>query len=137
MTLRTLVASKNISTINRVKKAFENVDCEIITAPSLSLAIYLARKNFPDTILTDLELTDGDGLQLLHEIRAEKELQAIPFALLEGSVDSGMDDTQAHSIGIATIIAKDVQGRELYEKIMKLIRGYLAIKEERAQETPE
>lgn len=137
MTLRTLVASKNISTINRVKKAFESVDCEIITAPSLSLAIYLARKNFPDTILTDLELTDGDGIQLLHEIKAEEELKAIPFALLEGSIDSGLDDTQARSLGIATTISKDLQGRELYEKIMKLIRGYLAIKEDRPQETPE
>ena len=70
MTLRTLVATKNAATVDRIKKAFDDIDCEVIPATTLSLAIFLARKNFPDIILADLELSDGDGLQLLHEIKA-------------------------------------------------------------------
>ena len=137
MTIRTLVAAKNPSTINRVKKAFVDIDCEIIPATSLSLAVYLARKNFPDVILSDLELSDGDGMQLLHEIKSEAELQVIPFAFLNSLDECGLNQAQANDLGISALIAKETQGRDLYEKIMKLIRGYLAVKERRAEETPE
>ena len=137
MTLRTLIASKNNATVERLKDAFADVDCEVIRAPTLSLALYLARKNFPDVILSDLELMDGDGLQLLFEVRAEVELQSIPFALMSTLAEAGLDEKQAEKLGIAATISPGVSGRELYEKVMKLIRGYLAIKEQRAEETPE
>ncbi|HEY9756995.1 MAG TPA: response regulator [Oculatellaceae cyanobacterium] len=139
MTLKTLVATNNRSTVNRVKRAFNDVDCEIIPATTLSLAVYLARKNFPDVILSDYELTDGDGLQLLQEIRSEQELQAIPFALFNSNSkdEPALDETQAKALGISALIANDTQGRELYERIMKLVRAYLAVKERRAEETPE
>jgi DNA-binding response OmpR family regulator len=137
MTLRTLIASKNDATVKRLKNAFADVDCEVIRAPTLSLALYLARKNFPDVILSDLELIDGSGLQLLFEVRAEAELQTIPFALMSTFAEAGLDEAQAEKLGIAAGIGSDAEGRELYEKVMKLIRGYLAIKEQRSEETPE
>jgi CheY-like chemotaxis protein len=137
MTLKTLVASNHSATVERVKNAFADVDCEVIRAPSLSLALYLARKNFPDVILSDLELVDGDGIQLLHEVRAETELQSIPFALMSTLAEAGLNESQAEQLGIAAAIGADAEGRDLYEQVMKLIRGYLAIKEQRPEETPE
>jgi CheY-like chemotaxis protein len=137
MTLKTLVATNNRSTVNRVKKAFDEVDCEVIPASTLSLAVYLARKNFPDIILSDYELTDGDGLQLLQEIRSEQELQAIPFALFNSKDEHALDESQARALGISALLSDETQGRDLYERIMKLVRAYLAVKESRAEETPE
>jgi DNA-binding response OmpR family regulator len=137
MTLRILIASKNNLTVDRLKNAFADVDCEVIRAPTLSLGLYLARKNFPDVILSELELADGGGLQLLFEVRAETELQMIPFALMSTFAEAGLDEVQAEQLGIAAAIGPDAEGRELYEKVMKLIRGYLAIKEQRPEETPE
>ncbi len=137
MTIRTLLATKDTSTISRVKSAFFDVDIEVIPASTLALAVFLARKNFPDVILADFELSDGDGVQLLHEIKSETELQAIPFALLNSLEECGLNESQARELGISALISKDTPDRDLYEKIMKLVRGYLAIKESRAEETPE
>ena len=138
MTLRTLVASKSRSTFDRVKEAFVDVDCEIITAQTMSLALYLARKNFPDAIIAALELSDGSGIQLLQELKSELELSSIPFALVSSQSDCELiKELQTSSPGIDAVIDDSLNGRELYETIMKLIRGYLAVKEDRAADTPE
>ena len=137
MTLKTLVATNNRSTVNRVKKAFDEIDCEVIPVTTLSLAVFLARKNFPDIILSDYELTDGDGLQLLQEIRSEEELQAIPFALFNAKDEHALDEAQAKALGISALLDEETQGRDLYERVMKLVRAYLPVKESRPEETPE
>jgi DNA-binding response OmpR family regulator len=137
MTIKTLVASKSFTTVARVKDAFQESDCEVIPAPTMSLALFLAQKNFPDAILADMELTDGDGMQLLREVKAEPELQAIPFVFFGDYEESGFDETIASSLGVAGVIGEEVNGKELFDRVMTMIGGYLAVKQKREEHTPE
>ena len=54
-------------------------------------AFRLAKTSLPDVMIVDLELTEGDGIQLLEKIRAaESELQVVPFLYVITGNSSGV-----------------------------------------------
>ncbi len=82
MTLKLLFAGKDMTSFQPLRAAFDREDVLIISAISLALAVFLARKNQPDLIICEQQLIDGDGLSFFYETRNEPELSAIPFAFL-------------------------------------------------------
>ena len=82
MTLKLLAAGKEASYFQPIKDAFDQEDAVVITATSIALALFLARKNQPNLIISQLQLVDGDGLALFHETRNELEIARMPFAFL-------------------------------------------------------
>lgn len=51
----------------------------MIKATSIALGLFLAQKNYPCLILSQIQLSDGNGIELFHEVKAEPELKDIPF----------------------------------------------------------
>jgi CheY-like chemotaxis protein len=82
MTIRILLASKNQTNIDLVKEALHRRDVDIILAAGMSLALFLAKKNLPVLVISDLELMDGDGLAFLQELRCDSQLKEMPFIFL-------------------------------------------------------
>jgi CheY-like chemotaxis protein len=82
MTTYILVAGNNQTNLQLLKSAFASCDVEIVRAPGLSLALFLAKKNRPVLIISDLVLLDGDGVTFLQELKANKDMNAIPFMFL-------------------------------------------------------
>lgn len=62
MTLRLLLVGKKKSDFQSIKSAFENEDVDVIVATSIGLALFLARKNQPNLIISQQELTDSDAV---------------------------------------------------------------------------
>jgi DNA-binding response OmpR family regulator len=79
MTFKLLAAFKDSQKIEQIKQAFDHCDCQIIVAPSMSLALFLAQKNLPDLIVSEVNLLDGKGFRLLTEVQSSPELTLIPF----------------------------------------------------------
>jgi len=82
MTLKLLLVGKEKSDFQSIKSAFENEDVDIIVATSIGLAIFLARKNQPNLIISQQELTDCDAASFFQELKSEQELADIPFVIL-------------------------------------------------------
>jgi len=82
MTLKLLCAGKNDTSFQYIKLAFGDEDATTIRATSIALSLFLARKNQPHLIICELNLVDGQGLDLLYELNNEDELVKIPFAFL-------------------------------------------------------
>jgi CheY-like chemotaxis protein len=59
----------------------------VIEADSGGAALELARKHFPDLILSDIVTPGIDGVTLLRQIRHHPELKFRPFVLMSGSPD--------------------------------------------------
>ncbi len=87
MTLKLLLVGKEKSVFQSIKDAFENDDVDIILATSIGLAIYLARKNQPNLIISQQELADSDAHSLFSELKNEQELAGIPVVLLDTGVN--------------------------------------------------
>ncbi len=137
MTLKLLLATKNRDKIEQIKRAFDHCECQIILAPAMSLALFLAQKNFPDLILTDMSLMDGDGIKLMQEIKAEPELAAIPFVFYVSETErKGVAEYLLHNSPITFIDDKTADTR-LFDLLMPLVLSRSREKGARPEETPE
>src|ERR1700727_2638529 len=87
MTLKLLLVGKEKSAFQLIKSAFENEDADIIVATSIGLALFLARKNQPNLIISQQELMDSDGISLYFELKKEEKLADIPFVWLISGKD--------------------------------------------------
>lgn len=82
MTLRILLAGQNKKSTDLVRQALAQLDVDIIRAPGMSLALFLAKKNLPHLVIADFELLDGDGLSLMQEMSLDPQLKRMPFIFL-------------------------------------------------------
>ncbi len=132
-----LVATRDRQKVEQVKQAFDHCDCQVIPAPSMSLALFLTQKNLPDLILADLDLTDGDGIKFLQELKSEPELRAIPFIFYMSSDNKTLDQKQALLFGASALLDHSVKDTDLYDFTMPLIESRMGTKGQRLEETPE
>lgn len=94
MTLKLLLAGKNEPSFQPIRSAIVTEDILTITASTIAMAVYLARKNQPHLILCQPQLIDGDGLTLFSEIKYESDLSNIPFAFMLTSKQAQADLAQ-------------------------------------------
>jgi two-component system, cell cycle sensor histidine kinase and response regulator CckA len=132
-----LIAARDRQKVEQVKQAFDHCDCQVIPAPSMSLALFLTQKNLPDLILADTDLTDGDGIKLLQELKSEPELRAIPFIFYVSPSNKTLDEKQALIYGAAALLNDAVKDTDLYDFTMPLIQSRVVTKGKRQEETPE
>jgi len=136
MTIHILVAGSHSEYSDLARQAFEDLDCQIIPATSMTLAVFLAQKNLPDVILCDFDMTDGDGWSFIGEIKADAELQNIPFLFIAPGEDSAVS-TRASKLGADAVLGYPMEPSQLKREMIPYINIRLAEKEQRLPQTPE
>jgi CheY-like chemotaxis protein len=133
MAVRILVASDDKRIGDMLRDKLSMLDCELLLAREISLALYLAHKNLPDVILCDTTLTDKDGMDYLSEIKSDADLAPIPFFFLAN--ENGETDLRqkAQAAGALDVISSDSSGA-----ILDRLLPYLQERKvEREPQTPE
>jgi CheY-like chemotaxis protein len=137
MTTNILVVGKEAWNVELARDAVDEMDYQIIPAPSMSLALFLAQKNLPELILCGTELMDGDPQTFLKEVQADDELRQIPFMLLTANQVDEKDGKRWLTMGAALVLPTDISATELFSTIQPYIESRLARKEGRVVETSE
>ncbi len=83
-------------------------------------ALDLARREPPDAIITDYQLPDMDGDQLLKQLRAEKSLAAVPVIFLTGKSEPA-DVARLMRLGARAVIGKPFDPLELPDRIKQIL----------------
>lgn len=102
----------------------------------MSLGLFLAQKNFPDLILCESNLLEGDGYALLETLKADEELGAIPVVFV---VDN-LKDSHSELLHGASYLLKlplEEPASTLISKLEGLIHSRLLDKTERPTYSPE
>jgi two-component system chemotaxis response regulator CheY len=124
-----LVVEDNASVREMFAIALSEAGFSVITAEDGYAGLDRARRERPDLILTDLEMPNLDGIQMIQRLRQEPELQRIPVLVLS-AVHRGML-TQAIAAGACEVMQKPVQLMSLI-KIVKQILGAPSANNDRA-----
>jgi response regulator RpfG family c-di-GMP phosphodiesterase len=117
-----------------VKSAFKNLECELIKASSEALALFLAQKNFPCLVVSELEPESGWGMNILSELKAESELAHIPLVFIARRPAGMTVPELAVPQGAEMLIWYPVESYEFLSSVRKYLRE---MKDERPLETPE
>ncbi len=132
-----LVAGTNKTNVSVAKEAYQGMGYQVIPATGYSLALFLAQKNFPDLIICDSELTDGDGLNFLTELKADPELCEIPVIFLVEKGQSCVDESLAIESGAVSVFYHPIEADWLKECTVPIITHRANTKEKRPEQTPE
>ncbi len=109
-----LVAEDNDLVSGAMRILFEETGHRVTTAPSIAATVAAAAADPVDLLLLDLGLADGDGLEVLEQLRARNALPRVAVAL------TGRDEPEVvarcRELGCADVLLKPVPARELLRR---------------------
>lgn len=108
-----------------VQKTFgeilSNAGYKVINALNGEIGLSLAKKEKPDLVLLDLILPQKHGIEVLNELKKDKETKDIPIIVLTNIEEIG-DVEKAISLGAAAYLVKtSYKMEEVLEKVRKII----------------
>lgn len=112
MSLRVLVIEDDREIRGVMQSALAVEGFEVVTAVSLSEAQALVRHSAPDVVLLDLGLPDGDGAELVREVRLHSNLPIIIVSARDQEaqkirlLDAGADDYLGKPFSIGELLAR-------------------------------
>jgi CheY-like chemotaxis protein len=136
-TPKILVAGNSQKSVALVRAAIEPLDYQLITAQPMSMALFLAQKNLPEVIVSDLQMLDGDGIRFLNEVKLDAELAKIPFIFLVDEPTDEATELSAITRGARLICLNTMGKDDLISVLEPLIRERLNQKGKREEHTPE
>jgi DNA-binding response OmpR family regulator len=109
-----LVAEDNDLVSGAMRVLFEETGHRVTTAPSIAATVAAASADPVDLLLLDLGLSDGDGLEVLAQLRAAGAMPRVSVAL------TGRDEPEiverCRAMGCADVLLKPVPARQLLAK---------------------
>ncbi len=123
-TPRVLVVENNPEVLSLVTAMVSSLNCNVMSAASVDEARQCLLDGTVDAIITDLVLGDGDGLELIRELRDRGD--DVP-ALMISSYASPELRTTAQSAGAADLLAKPFRMERLSEALRRVLDDRLTV----------
>lgn len=119
MTAKLLIVEDDATVREMLALILREEGFDVVTAQDGQMGFDCAWCERPDLILTDIEMPNMDGIQMILGLRREPELQAIPVLVLSAVPQASL--RQAVSAGADKALQKPVQIGALIELIRQII----------------
>jgi DNA-binding response OmpR family regulator len=117
-----LVAEDNDLVSGAMRLLFEETGHRVSTAPSIAATVALASSDPVDLLLLDLGLADGDGLEVLAQLRERGTMPRVAVAL------TGRDEPEVvarcRAMGCTDVLLKPVPAREMLRRAREWLERY-------------
>jgi DNA-binding NtrC family response regulator len=115
--MKILVVEDDLDTRDGLKNLLEECGLDVRAASNLSEARAALTSFDPDVCLTDLQLPDGDGIDLIRMARAEDGQREIVVLTGHGSLDSAVEAMKAGAFDYLVKPLKPVQLEAVLERL--------------------
>jgi two-component system cell cycle response regulator len=106
-----------------IQSTFEPFGFTVLTARDVEEAMLLARMRKPDLVLSDLHMPRQDGFALLHALREEPELRAIPFVFIASTTLTSDQRDRALREGAIKFILRPIEPADLLLEIESCLKS--------------
>lgn len=113
-----LVVEDDPSFATTLARTLESAAYRVTVAASLEQAVVALHAHAFDVLLTDLRLEEGNGIDLLSEVRS---LNAAPRAILMSGYASARDHQTATDLGVVRVLCKPFTPSELLEAVRQAV----------------
>ena len=117
--IRILLVDDNVDTLKWLSTILARRGHDVVTADDMASALKIASEADLDLLISDIELPDGNGLELMDTIRATRPIPGIALSGF-GSAD---DIEQSLAAGFAIHLTKPVDFRRLEQVIHQIAAG--------------
>ena len=97
-----------------------NYDVNVIRDYCGRFGIWDVSQHKPDLVITDIRMPNGDGQELLEEVKSDPQLAQTPVIIFTGQRDPGLAG-QLKRLGAASILYKPVHYQLLLQEIERFI----------------
>ncbi len=97
--------------------------CTVIEARDGEEGLNLARRRRPDIIVSDALMPRMDGFQLLRAVKADANLEQIPFVFYSATYIGEQEEKLALSLGAEAFLVKPKEPEELWAKTSAIIKA--------------
>ena len=115
-----LVAEDNELVVTAMQVLFEETGHRVSTAPTIVATVRIAATDPVDLLLHDLGLADGDGLDVLVQLKERGTMPRVAVAL------TGRDEPEVvercRALGCADVLLKPVPARELLARTRRWLQ---------------
>jgi len=104
-----------------VARILEMAGHSVVQAPNARAASALLKEQAPDLVITDIFMPEGDGFEMLNELR-DREPKIPVIAMSGGGVQQGLDVLSiAGRLGAKNVLYKPFARRQLLEAIAEAL----------------
>jgi len=104
-----------------VARILEMAGYGVIQAPNAKVASALLKEQVPDLVITDIFMPEGDGFEMLNELR-ERQPKIPVIAISGGGTQQGLDVLAiAERLGAKKVLNKPFARRQLLEAITEAL----------------
>ena len=114
-----LVIDDEVDSCYLLKISFEMEDYLVTTANSATEACDLLSQESFDIILSDINMREGNGFDLLEYLSKSSNNSKTPVVMMTASIDQS--EEKIKSLGASALILKPFEPSELIEVISKLL----------------
>ncbi|MDR3478329.1 MAG: response regulator [Gammaproteobacteria bacterium] len=90
---------------------------QVLTATGVREALVVARKMPPDLFLSDVHMPDGDGYELIREVKKDSTLCHIPFVFITASSWKYKDFSKGLTMGAVNFIIRPIEPKDFLQSI--------------------
>ena len=109
--------------IDLLEKKLDKEGYKVIVAREGEEGIKRIKEEWPDLILLDVDIPQGEGIKVMEEINRDPTLKAIPVIVLSNS-DQSFELRKALALGaVDWVIKTESEPSQLIEKIRRQIGG--------------
>jgi DNA-binding response OmpR family regulator len=116
-----LVVEDTPATADLIIEVLKAEGYDVTTVDTLAKARARIKKTAPELLILDRNLPDGDGVDLLAELRADEKLAGLPIIVLTAKKDVA-DKVQGLRTGADDYVAKPFNTEELVARVEALLR---------------
>jgi two-component system, chemotaxis family, chemotaxis protein CheY len=118
-----LIADDSKTSQMLVKTTLQRIpDLEFVTADDGRAALDVVEKGHIDLLVTDINMPEMDGIELVRAVRARTDTRSLPILIITAKGEEAARD-QGLALGANGYILKPVSGRELAEQAVRLLAG--------------
>ncbi len=116
-----LLVDDSLTTRRYCEKLLLGHGYHVVAARTAEEAQDMANKITVDLLVSDLQLPQMNGYQLIDSLRQQPQYQTLPVVLISASE---YDESRAQQHGIAVWLNKPYRDRELYDAVKRLIKRH-------------
>jgi two-component system alkaline phosphatase synthesis response regulator PhoP len=121
MMINILVIDDEANIVRLVRDYLEQAGYRVFTASNAETGLHILRRERIDLVVLDLGLPDRDGWDLTRQIRADRQLAALPVVMLTARVDDS-DKIIGLELGADDYITKPFNPREVVARVRAVLR---------------
>ena len=120
--MKVLICENQEILITAIEFRLRKYGMEIVLADSIEAAQRQIVAESPKLIITDQQLADGTGIELIELLRANKENDQFPILLI-AELDNEADIQRGFELGIQDFVTKPFKPTELALRAQRLARA--------------